>query len=699
MQRERSEPVVDAPEKVKILVVDDLPDRLLVFESVLEDLEQQVVTARSGWEALKLVLQDEYAVILLDVNMPGMDGLETAAMIRSRKRSAHIPIIFMTAYADEIQTAKGYSLGAVDYILTPIVPEILRTKVRVFVELFRMQQRAKRQADERVALAEERGKREAAEAASRRAAFLIEATTALGSSLEIDSSLETLGRIAVPALGDLALISLVDDSLSPMQSFVAWQDEHGEHRYKKLAQLPKPFEEAASEVRARGVPASLDPCPSAGDCEDELPIARVRWATFVPLFAGGRVIGVLGIVFKELTVQRRPDHALIQEIASRAGIAIENARLYRDIRQADERKNEFLAMLAHELRNPLAPIRTALDVMRLREGREKEALWAKDVIDRQVRHLVRLVDDLLDVSRITRGKIRLKFESVEAASIVSSAVETSLPLIEAHRHKLDISIPDEPLQLRADAARLSQILSNLLNNAAKYTPNGGTIGLEVALEQGEAVFRVRDSGIGISKEMLGKVFDLFTQVDRSLDRSQGGLGIGLTLVKRLVEAHGGKVEAFSGGVNQGTEFVVRIPAVQTIAAKRSTEEVMSVQMESGTSRKILVVDDNIDAAKGLGLFLKLNGHEVRIAHDGHEALEQVGVFVPDVVLLDIGLPGMDGYAVAKAIRGNPTLTALKLIAVSGYGQDEDRQRSEDAGFNFHLVKPVEHEALSELIGK
>lgn len=706
---------------VKILVVDDLPDRILVFESVLEELGHEVITASSGWEALKLVLLHDFAVILLDVNMPGMDGFETAALIRGRKKTQHIPIIFITAYADEIQTERGYSIGAVDYILTPVVPEILRSKVRVFAELFRMQQLAKRQADERIALAEERLKREAAEQATRRSAFLAEASAALASSLHVSDCLSSLARLTVPFLSDFLIVTLFEEHRSCCTTFAAWSDPglrgdgdtltqrgSGERQQLEMNDIPAPFKPAIEQVRSSGRTLLLS--EMKGDVLPGIAAGLSAQAAMVlPLFARGQISGafILGDLTRSglngTSPQGRPfprDAALIEDVVGRAAISLDNARLYQSITEADKRKNEFLAMLAHELRNPLAPIRTALDLLRLRGGGSSEGAWAQDVIHRQLSHLVRLVDDLLDVSRITGGKIRLQLECVDASAAIANAVETSRPLIEAHGHKLQVRLPAEAIFVQADTARLSQILSNLLNNAAKYTPDGGTIELSLKREGGDAVFSVRDSGVGIPPEMLARVFDLFTQVDRSLDRSQGGLGIGLTLVRRLVELHGGTVQAASAGANQGSEFIVRLPLVESgrdLQRRRSAAEAQIIDASGACVRRVLVVDDNVDAAGSLGLLLELGGHEVRIAHDGSQALAQAADFHPDVVLLDIGLPGMDGYAVAKAIRENPLLASAQLIAVSGYGQDEDRKRSHAAGFDHHLVKPVDLGALSALL--
>jgi CheY-like chemotaxis protein len=389
------------------------------------------------------------------------------------------------------------------------------------------------------------------------------------------------------------------------------------------------------------------------------------------------------------------DRTLAEDLGRRAAIAIDNARLYREVQEADRRKNEFLSMLAHELRNPLAPIRNAVQLLRMRGGQDPELNAVRDMIDRQVHQLIRLVDDLLDISRITRGKIRLQTEPLDVATVVARAVETSRPLIDARRHELTVTLPPEPLRVMADPVRLAQVVGNLLNNAAKYTEDGGKIWLTVVREADEVVVRVRDTGIGIPPDMLTAVFALFTQVENSLDRSQGGLGIGLTLVRRLVEMHGGRVQVFSAGANQGSEFTVRLPVLSEEHA-RPAPSYGSANGAAGSRCRVLVVDDNLDAADSLALLLRVEGHEVEVCHDGGEALATIAQFQPEVVLLDIGLPGMDGYEVARRLRNHPATESAMLVALTGYGQEEDIRRSRDAGFDHHFVKPADLGALTTL---
>nr|WP_259371909.1 response regulator [Caldimonas mangrovi] len=677
-----------------ILIVDDLPDKLLVLHTVLEDLGQHLVFARSGSDALREVLQREFAVILLDVNMPDIDGLETARLIRSYKRSAHTPIIFITAYADEMQTARGYSLGAVDYILSPVVPEVLRSKVKVFVELYAMQQRARRQAEERVALAAAEAARHAAEEQSRRLSFLAQASRVLGGSLDAEVAARELLRLLVPEPARLALLVRTDD--------------HGALRHALVQMDDAPAQECDYEAVPAAARALVDRCMQAQGLvqADEAPWlphwladtpAAGLGAAAVPMMVGREMRGALLAV----TSQAGRWHVTaLEELAGRAAIALENARLYRSLeneieerRQAqaellevNRRKDEFLAMLSHELRNPLAPIRNAIELVRRVAPPDPKIVWAGDVMDRQVRHLTRLVEELLDVARINQGKIALHREPTELAAVVAHAVETTRPLIEARRHVLEVSLPPQPVWLQGDFARLSQIVANLLNNAAKYTEEGGSIELRAAIDAGELCLSVRDNGVGIDARLLPRVFDLFEQGEQTLDRSQGGLGIGLTLVQRLVALHQGRVEAHSAGLGAGSEFRVFLPCLSVVEAHRPPAlEVHGVQ---GDGVRVLIVDDNQDAADSVAVVLSLDGHEVKTVTDGLQALACAPVYQPHVVLLDIGLPGLDGYEVARRLRQMPSTRSALLIALTGYGQQEDREMALQSGFDRHLVKPA-----------
>ena len=390
--------------------------------------------------------------------------------------------------------------------------------------------------------------------------------------------------------------------------------------------------------------------------------------------------------------------ASLRDVTERKQLEEELRRQAGQLAEADRRKDEFLAMLAHELRNPLAPIRNAAYMLRHRGADPAVLVPMREVIEEQVKHLARLVDDLLDVSRITRGKIRLAREPIDLVAVATQAAESARPQVEARRHALAVELPPGPIPLEADPTRIKQVLLNLLDNAAKYTDPGGAVRLSVAREGPEAVVRVRDSGIGIAPDVLPRIFDLFAQADCSLDRSRGGLGIGLTLVKSLVELHGGSVSAHSAGVGRGCEVVVRLPAPAPPARPTGLPAV-SPGPAAGASRRILVVDDNVQAAESLAVVLRLWGHEVLVHHDGPAAIAAAPAFGPDVVLLDIGLPDLDGYEVARRLRARPDLPGLRLLAMTGYGRDEDRRRAAAAGFDHHLTKPVDLDALKEQLDR
>jgi signal transduction histidine kinase/ActR/RegA family two-component response regulator len=390
--------------------------------------------------------------------------------------------------------------------------------------------------------------------------------------------------------------------------------------------------------------------------------------------------------------------ALLASHASLEEQIAEREQAERALREANSRKDEFLAILAHELRNPLAPIRNSLEIVREANYTGKTAGQAYKVVERQVSHLVRLVDDLLDASRVTRGKIALQKEPFDLAIVVARAVESSRPFLDSRNHTLELALPETALPVEADLVRLEQVLINLLNNAAKYTPAGGHVWLIVEKEAGQAVIRVRDTGIGIPPEMLPKVFDLFTQLDHTLARAEGGLGIGLTLVRRLVQMHGGAVEAFSEGTGRGSEIVVRLPL------RGEERPAAEPEKRSGTavcrsSRRILVVDDDEDSADSLALLLRLSGNDARAVYSGDQALAAAEEDRPEVVLLDIGLPEMDGLEVCRRLRQELGLNEELVIAMTGYAQEEDKRRSREAGFDHHLVKPIDPQFLRRLLAE
>lgn len=526
---------------VHFLLVDDREDNLLALEALLRRDGLVLLKARSGPEALELLLKHEVALALVDVQMPGMDGFELAELIRGTDRTRRVPIIFLTAGSPDPQRRfRGYEAGAVDFIRKPIEPDVLRGKAGVFFELYRQRQEVARQRDE------------------------------------------------------LRL---------------------------------------ATEENAR--------------------------------------------LLKE---SRRQAEAL---------------------RQADCRKDEFLATLAHELRNPLAPIRNAVEIMRAQGIEDPTLEWAREVIDRQVGNMARLVDELLDVSRIATGKLVLRREPTELATLISRAIEASQSVIDAKQHRLEVVLPDHPVSLYVDEIRLTQVFSNLLTNAAKYTDPGGHLRIGAKVIDGEIEIQVEDSGVGIRHEMLAEIFHLFTQVDPSLDRADGGLGVGLALVRRLVELHGGTVAAQSAGPGRGSTFTVRLPiGHQPDSGKPHASDCPAATASSTqAARRVLVVDDNVDGATGLAMLLELMGQKTMTAHTGPEGLAAARSFRPDIIFLDIGLPGMTGYELSQLIRREPNVGKAKLVALTGWGADEDKRRSAAAGFDVHLTKPIDSAAVAEILAR
>jgi signal transduction histidine kinase len=582
----------EAEDKVSILLVDDQPQRLLAYRAILADVGPELVCARSGREALELLMSHEFAVVLLDVSMPDMDGFEAAKLIHEHPRFEKTPIIFVTGvHLDDLDRLKGYSLGAVDYVSVPIVPQILRSKVSVLVELYLKRKELQR----------------ANEGLERANTLLSEANIALR-----------------------------------------------EEKTRELEIVNRSLQSANSELEAA-------------------------------------------------------NRTLQSEIAERA-------RAEQALKEADRHKDEFLAMLAHELRNPLAPIHNAVELMRLKPLDDPQLKWARDVIARQLTSLTRLVDDLLDVSRITRGKINLTREAVELEGLIARAVETVHPLLNERRHELTLELPEPGLAIFGDPTRLTQAIANVLGNAAKYTDIGGKIALTAAVKQADVEIRIRDTGIGIRPEMLPHVFELFTQLDRNDGRTQGGLGIGLALVRQLVQMHGGSVSAASDGPDRGSEFVIRLPilpqeadtalkprdAGPEVPAGSDASSLVAPLVAAGAecmARRILIADDNNDALESLATLLQLNGHEVYTATNGGTALQCAERQRPEVALLDIGMPILDGYEVAKRIRQQPWGQRITLVALTGWGQDSDRRRSREAGFDSHLVKPLDLETLTELLAR
>jgi signal transduction histidine kinase/ActR/RegA family two-component response regulator len=417
-----------------------------------------------------------------------------------------------------------------------------------------------------------------------------------------------------------------------------------------------------------------------------------------PLIAGGRLLGTLSFASRQRDSFEREEIAFLETISHYVTLAYERLRLIEQLREQDRRKDEFLATLAHELRNPLAPIRNGLELIRLADNDPAILERATTIMNRQIEQMVRLVDDLLDVARISRNKLDLRKERVSLDAIVRNAVETSRPVLAAAEHDLQVNLPSEPILLDADPVRLAQVFSNLLNNAAKYSKRGGHISLAATQTGDELTIRVSDTGIGIEPGKLSQIFGMFVQLDTSEQQVQSGLGVGLTLVQRLIEMHGGSIEARSEGQGKGSEFIVRLPALKpsheiVSASKPVADDVPTPR------RRILVVDDNVDSAESMAMMLELSGHDVATAHDGLEAVEVAREFQPHVALLDLGMPKLDGYEAARSIRRQSWGQKMMLVALTGWGQSEDKRRSREAGFDAHLVKPIDFGVLEELIDK
>jgi PAS domain S-box-containing protein len=541
------------------------------------------------------------------------------------------------------------------------------------------------------------------------AQFLAAASAELAVLVDFNETLQKVVSLAVPYFADWAAVDLWDQGDTLRRVAVAHVDpaklelaHEISRRFPpqkcKGGSLWRVMETGKSELVRVITDEAIAQSVESPEYRAILQDLGLKSFIGVPLKVRGKTIGVLMFVFAESGNRyEESDLAVAEDLAARTAIAIENAQLYRELRDADRRKDEFLATLAHELRNPLAPLRNSLQILGMNRVDPETAKKVHAMMDRQVDHLVRLVDDLLDVSRVMRGKVDLRRERTELATAVARAVETCQPLIDAHGHVLEIDVPADCLPVDADPVRLAQVFGNLLTNAARYTPAGGLIRLRAWREEGLAVVSLTDNGIGIDADTLPHVFDLFVQADHPATRGQGGLGIGLTLVKSLVELHGGTVVARSAGRDQGCEFIVKLP-LDGVAGESGASG-LSVG-GGGKARtpghRVLVVDDNVDAALSFSMLLELMGHEVRVVHDGPAALKAAADFLPELVFLDIGMPGMDGYEVARGLRKMPESGNQVLVALTGWGQEEDRRRTGEAGFDHHLVKPPDPQAV-ELI--
>lgn len=542
--------------------------------------------------------------------------------------------------------------------------------------------------------------------------FVASVSAALADLNDSASTFHKVAVLSVPTFADWCAVDMVNEDGQPQRVAVRHADPEKVREFAALlAKYPprpgdphgilKVIRTGESELVEEITDSLLTSMTHDEHHFRRLKALGLKSHILVPIRSHGNVLGVVTFITAESgRYYTASDLVVAEDLASRAAVAVENARLYQALQDADVRKDEFLATLAHELRNPLAPIRNAVQVFRLRGSNDPDLQRGREVIDRQVDHLTRLIDDLLDISRIARNKLELRRGRVTLADAVAGAVETSRPLIEQMGHNLTVELPTDPIYLDADLIRLSQVFMNLLTNAAKYTPERGYIRLTARREGDEAIVSVRDNGLGIPAEKLSNLFEMFFQVDGTLEKAQGGLGIGLSLVRRLVEMHGGTVTANSDGLGTGSEFIVRLPVLDWKSdSKPEPQPSGDVSAAIPPSRRILVVDDNVDSADTLAMLLEMTGHEVRTSHDGEDGVRVAGEFRPDVILMDIGMPKLNGYEACRRIREQPWGKQILVIALTGWGQDDDRRRTDDAGFDAHLVKPVEHAALKKLLEK
>ncbi len=692
---------------VRVLLVEDDEDDYLLTRDLLAEVPgspyelEWVSTAEAGREAVR---EDRHDVYLLDYRLGRDNGLELLA--EAVARGCKGPVILLTGEGEREVDVEAMRAGAADFLEKgSIDAAMLERSIRYAIERKRDQDALRQmhaaledRVRERTAELEAVNEELRTEVRNRRRAeeklrFLADASRSLAVLVDHESTLGEVARLAVPFLADWCVVYMAGEGGAVRRVAEDADPSKGEslrrlwELYPAAADPPAPVAGVFRTGRPE-LSAGTDGTSAAASC------------MALPLFVRGETVGVLA--FFHADPGRRygaDDLRLAEDLARRVAVAVDNAQLYKEVKDADRRKDEFLAMLAHELRNPLAPVRNALHILRLAAKDPAALEQTRPMMERQVEHLVRLVDDLLDVSRLMRGKIALRPERVDLAAVIARAAETAGPVIDARGHRLEITLPPEPLPVSGDVVRLTQVLANLLTNAAKYQERAGRIRLTAGREGGSAVVRVKDDGIGIAPDLLPHIFDLFMQADHSLARSQGGLGIGLTLVHSLVQMHGGSVEARSAGPGQGSEFTVRLPLLTEAEPAAAAEAPRPEKTAAGRKQRVLIVDDNVDGAHSLAMLVRLWGHEVRLAHDGPGGVELAETYRPDLVLLDIGLPGLSGYEVARQIRDDPGLAGSVLVAMTGYGQEEDRRRSRAAGFDHHLVKPVEPGALEELLAR
>ncbi len=798
-------------EPINILIVDDEPKNLTVLETVLDDPGYRLIRAESADKALLALVAQEFALLILDVRMPEMTGFELAQLIKERAKTAHIPIIFLTAYYNQDQHVfEGYGVGAVDYLHKPVNPTILRSKVAVFADQHRRQRALitevaeRRRAEEQLRELNETLDQRVAERTEElreselRYRDMLDALPAAVYTTDARGRIVHYNTAAVAASGRTPVIGEDDSRIiwkflkadgSPLDHedypmAITLKDGRNLRGQQLIVERPdgsrfwgeiyptrlsnragevvgginmiiditarKQLEESQrnSEVRYRRLfEAAKDGILILDARSGKITDANAFMGRLVGLSvqellgkelheiglfgdpqASQRAISMLQkddyVRFDHLPVQHQDGQTTDVEVVAntyREGQALVVQCNVRDISQrvimenrikaqaeqlAGEaaRKDEFLAMLSHELRSPLAPIRAAAHLMRTQGTGVDNPMQkqAREIIERQVANLTKIVNDLLEVSRVASGRIHLERQTVDLNQIVRHAIETVTPIVEQHRHELVLHQCENEIWADADATRLEEVFINLLNNAAKYTPDGGKIEVwcetSLAINGGQqAQFRVRDSGIGIDHELLPRIFDLFTQADRSLARSQGGLGIGLSLAHRLVDMHGGTIEARSDGHGLGAEFIVRLPLIPSPDRSKLKSDLRHKHPARPDELRVLIVDDNMDLVIMLASSLRQVGYLVQSAYTGPDGLKLAQTWKPDVILLDIGLPGLDGYEVARRLRSHPQTKHARIIAVTGYGRDVDKKLALEAGFDDHLTKPVDTNDLEKLM--
>ncbi|MFM0729773.1 response regulator [Paraburkholderia sediminicola] len=622
-----------------ILNVDDNDGARYAKSRILSRAGFVVIEAANGTEAIERARLSLPDLVLLDIKLPDINGFEVCRQIKSAPETAGILVLQISAAAvQSTDKIRGLNGGADSYLTEPIEPAELIAHVRALLRV--------RRAEGALLESEERFR-------------------------QMAENIDDVFWMLDPSTDRLLYVSPAyrrlwgDEAFAPHPTAGHW------------AGRIHPQDEAAVETAYRALATGV---PYEIEYRIARPDGETRWVAergFPVRDARDRIYRLAGIV-NDISERKANEMAL---------------------RDADRRKDEFLAMLAHELRNPLAPIRNAIELLdpsRSPSPQNFDAMRA--VIGRQVKHLSRLVDDLLDVARITQGKITLRQEIVGLAAAIDAAIETAAPTLTRKGHTLRTQMPDEPLFIVGDGVRIAQVLGNILSNAAKYTPQGGEIVIDVRELHDNVQISVRDNGVGIAAETLPHIFDLFVQSESSLERSEGGLGIGLPLARTLVELHGGRIEAFSAGTGQGSEFIVSLPLTRLSQTEQPVVTApIPVPQGAGPALRLLLVDDSVDGATAMALLLESDGYDVRIAHEAAHALEIAAQFGPEIVLLDLGLPGMDGFQLAQEMRQRAATANVLLIAVTGYGQAADRQRSHEAGFDHHLVKPVSSEEIQRVI--